>query len=54
MTTREYHTVYTCACGHREEITTLYGKPSREEIAAMKRQPCGRCQAERRNKEMEK
>lgn len=37
-------TTVKCACGHYDEIITLHGKPDREEVAAIKRKPCIRCQ----------
>ena len=39
-----HRTIVKCACGHYDEIITINGRPSREELAAYRRQPCIRCQ----------
>ena len=43
--------VVRCSCGHRDELISIYGKPSSEEVAAARRAPCIRCQHAAREQE---
>lgn len=42
--------VIKCACGHSDEIILSFGGLSVDELKAIRRQPCMRCQKIKRDK----